>query len=336
MTPATESPLPIESWTEDMVAAIERICDLGLEILRVHSIDNAAAQRIAEEWSLTERMADEHQALNTLFANARSIVLAVEELRARMNFPELGTEGIATSLDRCSQTIEDNLPGIEDAFLVSRHSALDLLRWIQHDAVVDESDLPGRYRASYAQLVSYSPVFKPHFEQLGHRLLELGARHVAAAEIGQLLSGLSRYNAVAESARSFVRSIVEPQLEMVFHETEGFVNDWKAISPSSERAELATELNDCCQLLLYDQASFDQRTEAVHVPLGEGVDASLFRMSYRDRTLLFTVDQDPVFSELVITLLRVVTTADASQAIEASTRSLYSGLGSDSDGQQSK
>ena len=325
MKRASESSIPIESWANAMADAIDRICEVGREVLETHSANSSKARKVAEDWKLAERLDDEHAALKTFFANARAIAVAVEALRQDLDQVGCDWPSLAASLRRCGGVIEDNVPGIEDAFLVSRHSAIDLLRWVEHDEGGDRSELTLRYRKSYADLVSYSPVFKPYFEQMIQRLLGLGRQDLVAAEANSVLVALTRYNALADSARSFVRSIVEPPLELVFHETESFIADWELLT-HAERGDLATEFNDCCQLLLYDEPGFDRQAEVIHVSLCDGVDASLFAFTWGEHRILFTVDRDPVFDELVITLLHVVQSEKVFQIVEKVKRTLYEGL----------
>jgi hypothetical protein len=111
-------------------------------------------------------------------------------------------------------------------------------------------------------------------------------------------------------------------LEIVFHETESFLEDVKHLS-TGERASLATDLNDCCQLLLYDVPEFNRRVKQVRPQLVEGVDASMAVLGVSGGYhVIFTVDEDPVFEQLSFMLLRVL----PEDKIEAATNELAQAL----------
>ena len=204
-----------------------------------------------------------------------------------------------------------------------RHSALDLLLWTQQSAKVEGGELPDKYRASYARLIAYTPIIKPLLAALQDDLLLLNNEPGLHPDTQRLISALNRYNAVAESARGFIRSVVEPPLELVFHDTEAFVSDFHAL-PSDQRAQVATELNDCCQLLLYDPVEFQRRVGHVRPRLAEGIDASMVILTVSaELNVVFTVDEDPVFEQLAVTLLRVIPEHELATATDDLTRALY-------------
>lgn len=329
MDSANDASLPIDTWSSDMQAAIDHICEIGQSTLQTHLQASDQAAKVAGEWKLAERLEDQRVALNELFANARLIIEAVESTRLlMMSSEETSPATLHQSLRDCTAAIDASLPKIERAFLTSRHSALDLLRWTRRSGKLDGSQLPAQYRSSYATLVEYTPVFKPRMEAMQHDLLAL--RHDAGLhhDVQQLVSALTRYNGVAESARRFVKSIVEPPLELVFHDTQTFHLDWQPLA-TEEQSRLATEFNDCCQLLLYDHASFERRVESVQPDLADGVEASLYVLPIDHWRVLFTVDEDPVFKELTVTLLRVVRLSDFDQACRSVIHSLYRDLTND-------
>lgn len=321
---SSDGPLPIQAWTKEMSAAIDRICELGRMMLTKHS-GNEKAAAVAKEWKLAERLDDEEKALHELFRRARAIIESIEVVRLQMARRSVDEPTLHQAMRDAVHAIHEHLPEIEHAFLVSRHSALDLLRWTDRSGYLDGSPLPADYRASYAELVAYTPVFKPRLEKIQHELLALKHRKQVHEDARHFLSALTRYNALADSARAFVKSIVEPPFELVFHDTEGFQDDWQAIDVQ-HHGGLATEINDCCQLLLYDQRAFDHRVESIDPNLPDGVDASLFVLSIDDWRVIFTVDEDPVFHELRISLLRIVDAMQYNPVIDRVIRELYSGL----------
>ena len=138
----------------------------------------------------------------------------------------------------------------------------------------------------------------------------------------RLFSAITRYNGVLDTAREFVRAIVDPPLELVFHETKKFLEDWQACSPE-EQSHFASELNDCCQFLLYDDAEFNRVTEKIRPALSGGVEASLRLMNIDESRILFSIDEDPVFGQLIVTLYRVVAERLFDEACKSTIESLY-------------
>ena len=317
-------PLPIQEWSAAMKTAIEQICEIGLRTLQTHRKASEEAAAIADGWQLAERLEDERAALLRLFKHAQRIIEAIESTRSLMH-ADVAESTLLESMRDCADAIDESLPQLEESFLAARHSALDLLRWTQRWGHIEESDLPAQYRASYAKLIEYSPVFRPRSEAMQQTLLSYSKDKEVDPDVRRLLSALSRYNAVADSARCFVKSVVEPPLELVFHDTESFQRDWQACD-AAVRGHLGTEINDCCQQLLYDPAEFDQRVQRVRPQLADGIDASLCVLPVDDRRVLFTVDEDPVFEQLTVTLLRVVPEVEFEDARESIIDDLYRGL----------
>ncbi|MEN7972888.1 MAG: hypothetical protein ABFR47_03540 [Verrucomicrobiota bacterium] len=299
-----------------MNAAIENICSLGLKILKVHQSASEKALEQSRHWKLEERQKEERAALQQSF-NVGEIVLGQLDVAMQRMEPEF--------LSAAAVAIDQNLPRFEEAFVTMRHAALDLLRWTQRAGRIEGSALPDEYRASYAQLISFAPEFKPRLEALQQELLELAHDPEADKSVQALLSAITRYNGALDAARRFIQAIVEPPLELVFQETNLFIEDWKSY-PIEERGRLASDLNDCCQFLLYDEAEFNKRAEAVNPQLPEGLEASLFVLPVDTVRILFTVDEDPVFGQLTVTLLRAVRSDCHDEACESIIQTLYSEL----------
>lgn len=214
------------------------------------------------------------------------------------------------------------MPEIASAFSEVRHCALDLLRWSCRSGHIEGSEWPARYRQSYAQLVSYAPDFDRLWEALDSDVEALNQRTAGSATVRELITGLTHHRQLKERMRGFLRSVIEPPFDLTFSETETFLNDWEPLTPESQ-ATLATEFNDCCQLLLYNQAAFDAQVEAIAPPLVDGLEASLLMLPVNDDRILFLADEDPVFEEISITLLRVVDATQFEAARDSIVASLY-------------
>jgi hypothetical protein len=324
----TLDPFPIEPWAADMRTAVQQVCDVGQQLLQRHRKANERAAAIADQWELAKRLEDERAGLERLFQSVRAIIESLEETRQKMHDDGGDSSALHPSLENSAHTIEEQLPRLEQALLTVRHAALDLLRWAKQWGCIEDSPLPDRYRESYAKLISYAPVFQPRLEAMQHDLVNLTNRANERPGVNRLLSGLSRYIGVVQSARALVRSIVDPPLDLEFHETDTFHQDWQSFDVAI-RSQLATEFNDCCQFLLYDTADFHSRVENIRPQLGAEVEASLYSLAIDRVRVLFTVDEDPVFERITVTLLRVVDVSGFEQACAATIQALYSQMTDD-------
>ena len=302
----------VAEWSDAMEAAANEICELGQQLVACHRRTGGRAEEILRNWKLEERLVEEREALGRIFRAGREVL---EQLRlARMSMrPGL--------LRESADVIEQSLTEIENSFLVVRQCAQDLLHWVQRFAPVEASDLPARYRASYGRLIAYSPVLKPRLEAFQQELLDAAESDGAGSEIRALLSAITRYNGTLETARRFVRAVVEPPLDLVFLETEEFIGEMQHI-PLDSRASLASSLNDCCQSLQYERANFDRQVTPVseHRPV-EG-ESSLVVFAHGNYRVLLTFEEDPIFDRMTVHLLRVVDLKDFKIACESVSRTL--------------
>lgn len=289
-------PLPLNQWDGDMTAAVEEIHRVGLQILEKHQTVSDRAAEVSNHWKLSERQEAEHEALQKLLD-------AVRAVSASLN--TIFETGSPAAMAAATDTINTNLPVIEKSFITIRHAALDLLRWTRRDGHLEGSTLPEQYRASYAALVAYTPQFRPRIIQLLDDLLDLVQQEGADAAVQQLLTALTRYHGVLDTARGFVQAVVDPPLELTFQETQGLLDEWQQLDVSV-RSALGTELNDVCQFLLYDKEKFNAGVEEIHHQVSEGLDASLMAIEAEGHKVLFSVDEDPLFHQLAVTLYRAV------------------------------
>lgn len=328
MNATDHSPLPLEQWSEDMRAAVTEICELGARLLRTHRAASERSSQVAEQWKLGERLTDERVALEHAFDGLRGILSAIDETWQLMRRRDVEEAQLRQSMRDCAAVIDDALPALQQDFLTIRHCALDLLRWVRRFAEVEGSALPAEYRASYARLLSYTPVFRPRLESMQSELLLQSRDTQVSPDVQKMLTALNQYVVAVESARAFVKSVVEPPMELVFHDAESFQNDWRRLAPQLQ-GRLGTELNDCCQFLLYDPAGFHSLVDNIQRPLSEGIDASLFVLPVDTLRIVFTMDEDPVFQQLIVTLLRVVSANELEETVDSVVRALQKDFSSD-------
>lgn len=295
-----------------MESAASEICSLGREMVETHRVVGGRAEEVLENWKLAERLVGEREALGRIFQHGR---LILEHLRLARETRQPG------AMRSAAEVIDKSLPEIERAFLIVRHCAQDLLHWVQRFAPIEQSTLPARYRASYARLIAYAPVLKPRLETFQQELVDAVEGGSSGRDTRALLSAITRYNGSLDSARRFVRAVVDPPLDLVFRESEEFVGEMQQISLES-RAELASNLNDCCQSLQYDRASFDRRVRPVAEHRPEQGESSLVVFGHGKYQVLFTVEEDPIFDQMTVHLLRVVEEGSLQGACESVTRAL--------------
>ena len=288
--------LPVEEWSAAMAAAVDGICRLGAELVAVHRASSDRAEEVCRNWRLAERQKEEHAVLDDVFSSGRAVL---EKLDAVLQAPA------PAAMKDAADAIENSLPLLDDAFLHIRHCAQDILHWAGRYAPAGGSSLPEAYRESHARLISYAPVLKPRLEALQAELAERVAGGDVSPEARALLSAITRYNGVLDTVRRFVHAVAEPPLELVFAETDRFLEDMQAI-PLEQRRTLGSELNDCCQSLQYDRPSFDARVAPVSLEQPDGVDSSLVAFEHGGFHVLMTVDEDPIFGQLTVHLLRAV------------------------------
>lgn len=304
-SPHTEArAFDLTEWAASMSAAIEDIGAAGQELVAVHRRASARAEEVCRNWRLEERQAEQREALDALFS-------AASEILDKLSAAEHGmAPGVMAAAAAC---IDRNLPAVEEAFLVVRHCAQDLLQWAERHGDPASEGLTASYRALHGKLTAYAPVFKPRLEAFQLKLAERAAARNATPAVGDLLSAITRYNAVLDSARRFVAAVVEPPLELVFAETDLFQQDVQRI-PVETRGRVGSELNDCCQHLLYEPGVFAETVRAVELVQPEGVDSSLVVFESQGIQVLLTVEEDPIFGQMTVHLLRAVMKDEFSDA----------------------
>lgn len=302
----------VDEWSAAMSAAVLEIDETGRELVAIHRKASDRAEEVCRNWRLEERQAEERLALERLFASGRKILEKLEDAL------EYDTPTIQS---RAAEAIERHLPDVERSFLTVRHCAQDLLHWADRHGDPEHHELTAAYRALHGRLTSYTPVFKPRLESFQMRLVAKAAAADADPAVADLLSAITRYNAVLESARRFVAAVVEPPLELVFAETDLFVEDAQRI-PLDVRGRVGSELNDCCQRLVYEPSAFAESVRTVEMEHLVGIDSSLVVFESHGIRVLLSVEEDPIFGQLTVHLLRAVGEDDYKSACAEVIRAL--------------
>lgn len=116
-------------------------------------------------------------------------------------------------------------------------------------------------------------------------------------------------------------------MELVFESTKQFEKDLLNFE-KKDQARIIEKLNYQCGNLLNDRSSFFKK---VSIPfkfkLKDDLQPSLYcmRISPKIRIIL-TMDEDPLFNQIIITLIRVVSRAEIDKAYKSIGESLYQKL----------
>ena len=116
----------------------------------------------------------------------------------------------------------------------------------------------------------------------------------------------------------------EYNMNLLFESTKQYEKDLRKFSPSA-RDGIIARLNQRCGFLLSNKARFGEYAYKPHVlQLTGGLDSSLqvLRINPALRVIL-TVDDDPIFDQIIVTLWRMVQHDDLTKAFNAVAQSLY-------------
>ena len=113
-------------------------------------------------------------------------------------------------------------------------------------------------------------------------------------------------------------------MDILIESTKDFENDLSKLS-ESERAEAVKKINDCASLFL------TQKAEVYRLPLSSstlnGYESSLYTLRVSQKlSLILTVDEDPIFRQVIFTLFRAVKHDDLDKAYQGIAESLYQEL----------
>ena len=316
---------PLQQWRADMESAIDVVCETGKVLLATHRQASPEADAAAGKWGLEEKLEQEREALTNILARMEKTLVGTGSLERALR-EAIGSarysEPLETQVVRDTGVLATALSGLEAEFSDVRHCALDLLRWSSRSGRVDGSDLPENYRQSYAKLISYAPDFDELWAGIGAEVEALDRLTHGAPSVRTLMTTIDQHRSMRLRMRAFLKSVISPPYELTFEETEGFLADWESYSAAAQAA-LATEFNDCCQLLLYSRTAFEEKVDTIRPELAGDLEASLRLLPVGHDRILFLADEDPVFEQITITLLRLVPSRRFEAAKEEIVDSLY-------------
>jgi hypothetical protein len=116
-------------------------------------------------------------------------------------------------------------------------------------------------------------------------------------------------------------------VDVLIESTRSFEKDLGRLS-AEEKAATVKKINDCASLFLTKKADIYRKLHRLALPLDiNGYESSLYtlRVSQKLRVIL-TVDEDPIFGQVIFTLFRVVKHDDLDKAYKSVAESLYQEL----------
>ena len=116
-------------------------------------------------------------------------------------------------------------------------------------------------------------------------------------------------------------------MNLVFHSTEPFEQNLQQFDACLQE-KIVQRVNEVAQAFIEDRRVFAlQARKPYKLKLSNGFDSSLYSIVVEpDLRVILTVDDDPLFDQTIVTLLRVVKRPDLHNAYTAVAESLYQNL----------
>jgi hypothetical protein len=113
-------------------------------------------------------------------------------------------------------------------------------------------------------------------------------------------------------------------MTLVFESTENFEKEISCLD-DNQRLLIIDDINKNFNLLLSDNLKFSQKIEQpLQFKLVNNYDSSLYILPINDHLkLIFTLDEDPIFEQIIITLFRLVKDQDAIAVYQETGNLLY-------------
>jgi hypothetical protein len=116
-------------------------------------------------------------------------------------------------------------------------------------------------------------------------------------------------------------------MDILIESTRGFERDIDKLS-EEQKAATIRKINDCASLFPIQKADVYRKLHRLPlISVINGYESSLytFKVSYK-LTVILTVDEDPIFGQVIFTLFRVVKHDDLDKAYRSVAESLYQDL----------
>jgi hypothetical protein len=116
-------------------------------------------------------------------------------------------------------------------------------------------------------------------------------------------------------------------VDILIESTRGFEKDLTKLS-EDEKAAVIQKINDCASLFPTHKANFYRKLRRLRLPTNlNGYESSLYTLRVsRTLRVIWAVDEDPIFGQVIFTLFRVVKDDDLDRAYQGVAESLYQDL----------
>ncbi len=118
-------------------------------------------------------------------------------------------------------------------------------------------------------------------------------------------------------------------MDILIQSTKEFEQDLEAFS-KPEQSNIIDKMNQDFQILLNDKDFLfkdENLAQLQTIKLTNDYDSSLYSLRINPKIrVILTIDDDPIFDRIIITLFRVVNSSEASEAYNSVVKSIYKDL----------
>ncbi|PSB21276.1 hypothetical protein C7B65_04930 [Phormidesmis priestleyi ULC007] len=116
-------------------------------------------------------------------------------------------------------------------------------------------------------------------------------------------------------------------MDVLIESTKGFEKDLGKLS-EGDKAAVIQKINDCASLFPTQKADVYRKLRRLGLPSNlNGYESSLYTLRVSQKlSVVLSVDEDPIFGQVIFTLFRAVKHDDLDQAYKDVAESLYQGL----------
>ena len=113
-------------------------------------------------------------------------------------------------------------------------------------------------------------------------------------------------------------------MDILIESTKGFENDLAKLS-EDEKTTAIQKINDCASLFPTHKADVYRKLRRLRLPTNlNGYESSLYTLTVSPTLrVIWAVDEDPIFGQVIFTLFRVVKHDDLDRAYQSVAESLY-------------
>ncbi|AFZ56542.1 hypothetical protein H6G54_24685 [Anabaena cylindrica FACHB-243] len=113
-------------------------------------------------------------------------------------------------------------------------------------------------------------------------------------------------------------------MDILIESTKDFEKDLERFN-DTEKFKIIKEMNRHFELLSSENNSFYQHSEQLrNIKLNHSYDSTIYSLKINDQQrIILTIDDDPIFGCILVTLFRIVNIEDAQQAYNAIAEFIY-------------